>query len=149
MSRSWRLLTTVTLLGLTVGVTTLRLPARGGEGDKPAPAASVVRAANSPIIPPYVDDAMAGMIAFRPAATFRRMGSDLILPVLNVLGLDISEIPKLYKSVTSKPGSLKLGVEDVEWVTCGIRFGRTKNNQGDDVGTVYFWRIHGAHGRAV
>ena len=78
---------------------------------------------------------MAGMIAFRPAATFRRMGSDLILPVLNVLGLDLSEIPKLYKARTSKPGSLKLGVEDIEWVTCGIRFGRAKNNQGDDFGT--------------
>jgi hypothetical protein len=72
------------------------------------------------------------LIAFRPAATFRRVDSGLILRTLNTLGFDeIDMIPQVYKSITSKPGSLKLGVEDIEWVTCGIRFGRGKIPAGD------------------
>ena len=50
----------------------------------------------------------------------------LIVPLLNtVMGIDISEFPKQYKVITSRPGSLKLGVEDIEWVTGGICFGRS------------------------
>ncbi len=140
-SRVWRLGTTVALLGLTLGVATLRGPARGGEGDDPDAARSKARtttdgAAGAPFVPPYVQEGMAGLIAFRPAATFRRMDSDVIMPLLTTLGLDLSEITKAYQVIASKPGSLKLDVLDIEWVTGGIRFGRGKNNTGDVVHTV-------------
>jgi hypothetical protein len=132
-SRVGRLVTTCTLLSLTLGVAMLRGPARGGEGEKPAASSKVrttTRATATPLLPPYVQEGAAGVIAFRPAATFRRMG--LTLPLLDtVMGIDLSEISKAYHAITSKPGSLKLGVEDIEWVTCGIRFGRGKNNEGD------------------
>jgi hypothetical protein len=135
-SRVWRLVTIITLFGLTLGVATLRGPVRAGDGDEPAAGQSKVRttepqAAVAPIVPAYVQDGMVGLIAFRPAATFRRMDPGLILPMFNYMDIDLSEIPKLYKSATSKPDSLKLGVEDIEWVTAGIRFGRTKNGAGD------------------
>jgi len=136
LSRVWRLVTTFTLLGLTLGVATLRGPARGGEGEEPAAATSKVRTTNTRAtgttpLPPYVQEGTAGLIAFRPAATFRRMDSGLILPLLDIIGIDFSDIPKAYKVITSRPGSLKLGVEDIEWMTCGIRFGRAKSNEGD------------------
>jgi len=136
LSRVWCIATTFTLLGLTLGVATLRGPARGGEDDEPAAATSKVRttttpATGTPLLPPYVQEGAAGLIAFRPSATFRRMDSDLILPLLNFMGIDFSDIPKQYKVITSRPGSLKLAVEDIEWVTGSIRYGRARNNEGD------------------
>ncbi len=136
LSRGWRLVMTFRLLGLTLGVMTLRGPARGGEGEEPATATSKVRATTSsatgtPYCPPYVQEGAAGLIAFRPTATFRRMDSSLILPVFAIFGIDFSEFPKDYKIATSKPGSLKLRVEEIEWVTCGVRIGRGKTDAGD------------------
>ena len=143
----------VTLLGLTLGVATLRGPARGGEGEEPAAATSNIvttttSATGTPFMPPYVQEGTAGLIAFRPAATFRRMDSDLILPLLNTfMGIDLSELPKQYKVIASKPGSLKLGVEDIEWVTGSIRFGRGKNNAGDVVHTFMLGGLDCPHRR--
>jgi len=136
LSRVWRLVTTFTLLGLTLGVATLRGPARGGEGDEPAAATSKIPptaspATGTPLLPPYIQEGAAGLIAFRPAATFRRMDSGLIVPLLITLGIDFSDLWKAYKVITSEPGSLKLGVDDIEWVTASVRFGRGKNNAGD------------------
>jgi hypothetical protein len=137
LSRVWRVVTTFTLLGLTLGVATLRGPARGGEGEDPAAGTTYIvttttRATGTPFLPPYVHEGTTGLIGFRPAATFRRMDSGLILPFLDTfMGIDFSEIAKVYKVIASKPGSLKLGVEDIEWVIGGIRFGRGKNGAGD------------------
>jgi hypothetical protein len=142
LSRAWRLVTTCTLLWLTLGVAALRGPARGGEGEAPAAATSKVpttttRATGTPFLPPYVQEGSAGLIAIRPAATFRRMDSGLILPLLEIFSdIDLSEVLKEYKVITSKPGSLKLGVEDIEWVTGCIRFGRGKDSHGDVCHTV-------------
>src|SRR5262249_33758659 len=87
LSRGWRLVTAFTLLGLTLGVATLRGPARGGEGEEPAAATSKVRTTTRPtgtqFLPPYVPEGTVGLIAVRPAATFRRMDSGLILPFLD------------------------------------------------------------------
>jgi hypothetical protein len=140
-SRVWRLVMTFTLLGLTLGVATLRGPARGGEGEEPDASTSKVgttttRMTGTPLSPPYVPEGSAGLIAFRPAATFRRMDPGLIWPLIdNFMGIDFSDIRKEYKVITSNPGSLKLGVEDIEWVTGVIRFGRGKNDAGDVVHT--------------
>jgi hypothetical protein len=111
LSRAWRLVTTCTLLGLTLGVAALRGPARGGEGEGPAAVTSNVpttttRATGTPFLPPYIQEGSAGLIAVRPAATFRRMDSSLILPLLKTfLGIDLSDALKEYKVFTSKPGS--------------------------------------------
>jgi hypothetical protein len=140
LSGAWRLVTTVTLLGLTLGVAMLRGPVRAGAGDEPAAGKSnfgttvgttATQAAVAPIVPAYVQDGMVGLIAFRPAATFRRMDPGVILPSFNLIGIDLSEISQRYKSITSKPDSLKLGVADIEWVTAGIRFDRTKKGAGE------------------
>ena len=61
ISRVWRVVTTCTLLGLTLGLATLRGPARGGEREEPPAAppyivSTTTRAAGTPIIPPYVPD---------------------------------------------------------------------------------------------
>ena len=83
------------LLGLAAGVVTLRGPARGAD-DKPratvgSPVVTGRRpsgrngngrsrsprsrpAGTKPIEPVYVPENMAGLVAFRPAATFRRAG---------------------------------------------------------------------------
>jgi hypothetical protein len=140
-SRVWRLVTTFTLLGLTVGVAMLRGPARGGESEEPAAGTPFIvtttnPATGTPLLSPYVQEGAAGVIAFRPAATFRRMDSGLILPFLDsFMGIDFSELAKQYKVITSKPGALKLGVNDIEWVAGSIRFGRGKNPAGDVVKT--------------
>ena len=82
-------------------------------------------------MPPYIQEGAAGLIAFRPSATFRRMDSDLIfLPLLEIMGIDFFDIAKQYKVITSKPGSLKLGIADIEWVTGSIRFDRSRSSDG-------------------
>jgi hypothetical protein len=139
LSSVWRLVTTFTLLGLALGVATLRGPARGGEGEEPAAATSKMSrtlppATGKPLLPPYVQEGAAGLIAFRPAATLRRMDPGLLWPPIDTfMGIDVSDFWKEYKVITSKPGSLKLGVDDIEWVTASIRFGRGKSNAGDVV----------------
>lgn len=141
-SGAWRLATSFTLLGLTVGVATLRGPARGDEGEAPATAASKVRttstrAAGTPLSPPYVGDGMAGLIAFRPAAALRLMDRDHFEPLISdIVGVGLSELSEKLKVDTSRPGFRKLGFEDIEWVTCGIRFGRSKNDEGDDLHSI-------------
>ena len=84
ISRVWRVVTTCTLLGLTLGVATLRVPARGSEGEEPAAAppyivTTMTSAAGTPISP-RSPGRKVGSIAFRPAATFRRMDSSVIMP---------------------------------------------------------------------
>jgi hypothetical protein len=136
LSRFWRLATTFSLLGLALGVAMLHGPALGGEGEKPATATPNIvttsnRATGPLLLPPYVPDGATGLVVFRPAATFRRMSPDLVVPLLNsFLDIDVSEFMKQYQVITSRPGALRLGVEDIEWVTGGIRFGRSKSNEG-------------------
>jgi hypothetical protein len=138
LSRGWRLVTTFTLLGLTLGVATLRGPARGGEGEEPATATSKVRATTThatgtPILPPYVPEGAAGLIAFRPAAIFRRMDSGITLPLIAIFaGVDFADLPKGFKVISPDSGSLEIGVEDIEWVTCALSFGRVKTDAGDN-----------------
>ena len=139
-SGPWRLWTSLALLGLTVGVATLRGPARGAEGDPPAPAAkSPTQAANSPVTPFYVPEGVSGLVVFRPAATVRRSGMDKVVPLLSeVMGIDLSDLSRQFKVDTSRPGFLKLGCGDVEWVTFGLGCVRSKGADKDDLHRVTF-----------
>ena len=87
VDRSWsrprRVLAAFCLLGVAAAVMTLRGPARGAD-DKPADAVrsqsadstprEPARANPGPIELVYVPENAVGLVAFRPAATFRRAG---------------------------------------------------------------------------
>jgi beta-lactamase regulating signal transducer with metallopeptidase domain len=134
-SGMWRLLASFTLLSLTIGVATLRGPARAAADDVPATTAKPqVPTANEPIAVPYVPDGSSGVIAFRPAATARQMNTDtLTLLVSDIFDSDLADFAKTHQIDVSKPGFPKPGVEDVEWVTCGIRFGKGRNNERENL----------------
>jgi beta-lactamase regulating signal transducer with metallopeptidase domain len=135
-SKTWRGLTSLALLGLTLGVAMLRGPALAADEPTAAPAApkSSEPTMNEPITPLYVPDGVAGLIAFRPASIARRMGRSDILSILfsEFTDLDASLLDKWLHVDASRPGFLKLGVEDIEWATCGVRLRRVKNQQSKD-----------------
>jgi len=140
-STIWRGLTSLALLGLTVGVATLRGPARAA--DEPTAALGAAKSSgpvmNEPITPLYVPDGVAGLVAFRPASIFRRMGRDQAFSYLlsDFAGVEIPGLAQRLKVDTSRPDILKLGFEDVEWATCGVRFGRVQNQQSKDGGELH------------
>ena len=81
------LLTAFGLLGLTIGVATLRGPARGAEdGPRPRPAAEAAapeaRDQASPSVPIYLREDADGVAVIRPAAAFRHTGMDRLLAVI-------------------------------------------------------------------
>ncbi|HKI20945.1 MAG TPA: M56 family metallopeptidase, partial [Isosphaeraceae bacterium] len=132
-SRARRLLTAFGLLGLTIGVATLRGPARGAEGG-PSPAAKAVVAATerrdqtNPSIPIYTRERADGVFLVRPAAAYRRTGMDRLLAVIKAAwDEELSMFAKQLKIDTSRPGFLKLRCQDIEWVTGAINLGRHKN----------------------
>ncbi len=89
--RTWssarRLLAAFGLIGLTMGVATLRGPARGAE-DGPSPAAPAVVAAtearepSKAFVAPYVREGKDGVAVVRPAAAFRHKGMDPLLAIV-------------------------------------------------------------------
>ena len=131
-SRARRFSAAVFLLGVTATVATLRGPARGSEDVAPAPKAATPGVV--PSSPPlYFGGDWVGVIAFRPAAAARHAGLARILDpflISKMLGLDLSDVKKLC-SDTSRPGFLRLGAEDLEWITACQRFTRTKAPDGD------------------
>jgi beta-lactamase regulating signal transducer with metallopeptidase domain len=130
-----RLSAALFLLGVTAAVATLRGPARGSVDGAPAAKAAAPDA--GPSIPPlYLRDGMNGVIVLRPAAASRHAGMDRLVRLLvqeNPLGIDLSSLAKELKVDTSRPGFLKLGVEDLDWVTFGLGFGRGKNSERTDL----------------
>jgi hypothetical protein len=147
-SRSRRLGIAVTLLGLTAGVATVRAPARGDDkgASIAAPAVTPARrpatgTADTPFAPLYVRDDMVGLIAVRPAAAFSHTGlAGLVtLTVISeIVPIDLTGLSKELKVDTSRQGFLKLDHENVEWVSCGIGFGRSKIPKGDELHTFTF-----------
>jgi beta-lactamase regulating signal transducer with metallopeptidase domain len=136
-SSARRVLTAFSLLGLTIGVATLRGPARGAEGG-PSPAAKAeVAAAESrdqtkPDIPIFIPEGADGVIVLRPSAAFRRTGMDRLLALIKAtLDEELTKFAKQLKVDTGQPGFLKLRCQDIEWVTGRITFGRGKNNSDD------------------
>jgi len=159
-SRPRRLVAAGCLIAVAVGVMTLRGPARGTD-DKPSGAArpeppalsgksrdTSVRVVNGAVSNPvprapeptstkpidlvYVPENMSGLVAFRPAAIFRRAGmAHFATRILEAIDLELAELKKL-KVDPSKPGHVMLRLEDIEWVTCGIQFGRAHQKNAED-----------------
>ena len=137
-ARGWsspkRLATALGLILLTVGVATLKGPARAS--DEPAAPLAEVNARPEPvdIVTPfdlsYVSEGSMGVVAVRPAAAIRRLGMGA--PMLKeLLGGDLSDLLGEFaggksKVDTTRPGFLKLGPEDIETVVTAIKFGKTK-----------------------
>jgi hypothetical protein len=146
-SKTWRGLTSLALLGLTLGVATLRGPA--SVADEPTAAPAVAKssgsAMNEPITPLYVPDDVAGLVAFRPASIYRRMGRGEAFSYLlsDSAGVELPGLAQQLKVDTSRPGFLKLAFEDIEWATCGLRFGRVKNKQSHDGGELHTFAFVG------
>jgi beta-lactamase regulating signal transducer with metallopeptidase domain len=139
LDRSWsgarRLTIAVILVVLAVSVATVRGPARGDDKEMSAASAGndrtpATRPAEAPVVPLYVRDDVAGVAMFRPAATFRRAGMDRFAALIRAeLGDDLAQLAKRFNIDMSGSARLKLDFCDIEWVTCGIRFGRTKNTE--------------------
>ena len=161
-SRPRRLLAACCLLGVAAGVLALRGPACGAD-DKPpgvassrpavvgsAPKDTSVRVVNTaeakpvpripgpsspiPIELVYVPENMVGLLAFRPAATFRRGGmAQFATRIREATILAMHDGLKSMKQIeASRPERMMLRLEDIEWVTCGINFGRTHLKNADE-----------------
>ena len=132
-SKARRLLTVFGLIGLTIGVSTLRGPARGAEDDPAAPAPAASRKPDArdqaePSVPIYVREGADGVAMIRPAAALRHPGMDRFLAVIKQqLDESITFHAKRLKIDTSRPDFLKLRAEDIEWVTGEVTFGRARN----------------------
>jgi hypothetical protein len=154
--RVLRISTGLCLLAVAAGVATLRGPALGDEPTKPGASAfdlhgyldalnhappAVSKPGLAPFDARYLPDNTAAVIAFRPAATFRRTGTpDLSTLIHDVIGFDLSDLPKQFKVDPTRPGFLKIGLEDIEWVGGGINFGHSKttNAERDDLHSIMF-----------
>jgi hypothetical protein len=141
-SRTRRGLAALSLVGLTLGVATLRGPARGAE-DGPLPAArpylvnpsrdhAINPGHDRPFGPLYLREGADGIIMARPAAALRHAG---VLRAVPLLGADFAEmyrfLAKKLKIDTSRPGFLTLRGQDIEWITASVSFGRHKGNAKD------------------
>ena len=138
--RTWssarRMLTAFSLLSLTIGVATLRGPARATAGG-PSPAARAeveaaeLRDQTEPFGPLYFREGADGVIIVRPAAALRHNGMDRIVPLVSeeAMGLDFADIARQLKIDTSRPGFVKLRAQDIEWVSASVSFGRDGNDK--------------------
>jgi beta-lactamase regulating signal transducer with metallopeptidase domain len=139
--RTWsnarRSLTAFGLIGLTVGVATLRGPARGAE-DAPPPATKAEVAAPEsrdqakPFGPLYFREGADGVIIVRPAAALRHNGVGRVVPLLGADFVDVyRSVADQLKIDTSRPGFLTLRGQDIEWVAASVSFGRHKGGSKD------------------
>ena len=77
-------------------------------------------------IAPYVREGRDGVVLIRPAAAFRHKGLGPLFEFYRAaLDEDASLVIKQLKIDTSRQGFMKLRLEDIEWVTSGIGFGRS------------------------
>ena len=145
------------LLVLTVGVASWKAPAGAQEVKprtydvniseplKPAPAGLV--APPEPFAMNYVPEGITGAIGLRPAMIARRLGMEAVKPFILDLGLggDFEGLAKRLGVDMSKPGFIKLSVEDIETITSGLSFGRPhpiqKNEKGEDLHCLEFSRV--------
>jgi len=137
-SSARRLLTAFSLLSLTIGVATLRGPARGDEdGPPPAPRAEVAapqpRDQAKPFGPLYFREGADGVAIIRPAAILRHKGMDRIIPssAPDAIGIELADIARQLKVDVSRPGFLKLRTQDIEYATTTLTFGRGKGVSGE------------------
>jgi hypothetical protein len=128
LSNVRRLLTVFGLVGLTVGVVTLRGPVRGDD-DGRSPAAKTTIEPTQPRHPansfetPYVREGKDGVFMIRPAKALHHNGVD---PLLALLQRELDELfcmaANELKVDISQPGFLKVRCREIEWFTAGIGF---------------------------
>ncbi len=134
-SRTRRLFTAVSLIGLTIGVSALRGPAGGAEDDPPSPAKAEFATPEShdqakPFGPLYLHEGADGVVMVRPAAALRHKGMDRAAPLIGADFVDLlRSFANQLKIDTARPGFLKLRGQDIEWVTASVSFG--KSGKGD------------------
>ena len=148
---AWRLAMALGLISLTIGVATLKGPARAADGSSsPAPPADpkvegeAGRESAIPFDVRYVPERMSGVVAFRPAATLRRPGMERLMSLYQktILELDLETIAKGLQVDMSRPGFRKLGLDEIESFVCGFRFGqpanKPKNADGEPLQSIEF-----------
>jgi hypothetical protein len=140
VERRWpasrRLLAGLCLLGVAAVVSALHGPVVAAGEDAAGPprqvaaptASSASQAALSPFDVRYVIAEAPALVAFRPAATFRR-------PELAFLSraFESTALPRLAKEChidLSQPNFRKLGLEDIEWIMATLSFGREPVKDG-------------------
>ena len=131
LSPARRMLTLFGLVGLTMGVATLRGPARGAD-DGPSPAAKAVvstaraRDPSRPSWPPYVRDDMDGVVCPSRSGLSPQGDGPVLALIQKCTGRRFRlSVAKELKVDTSRPGFLKLRCQDIEWITAGIGFDRS------------------------
>ena len=148
-SQSRRVWATACLLTVAIGANTLRGPARGDETEKApdglnAPVAAspaATKTGPTPFDLRYLSDETEAMIAFRPAAAFRRTGTPRVSTLAKMLAFDLSDLPKQLKIDPWAPGRLQLGLDDIEWVIMGLHSGSGKGDGGQKMHTVQSGRL--------
>ncbi len=145
-SQARRLAAATALLGVTAAVAMLRGPARAGEDGAPAPykvkpGALVARTDHDPLPPLYLHESMDGVVVLRPATAVRLVGTKRLMSFVDLLSEDFefSQIAKQLGVDTTRPGFIRLGVEDLECVTLAVGFGRNgKDSEGKELHTMKF-----------
>jgi hypothetical protein len=83
----------------------------------------------------YISDGMPGVIGLRPAALARRIGVEKTNAMIErVLSGDLPKLAKYLGVDMSRPGFIKLGVEDIESITFGFKFGYQTNGPKNENG---------------
>jgi hypothetical protein len=143
-SRARRLAAATALLGVTAVVAMLRGPARAGEDGAPAPAETrsgtlTARTALAPLPPLYLHEGMDGVIVLRPAAAVRLVGTKRLMSLVALMSEDFefSQLAKQLGVDTTRPGFIRLGLEDLDCITLALGFGRT-SNQGEGLHSIKF-----------
>ena len=128
-SRRRRLAAGFSLLAVTLGLAALPRPARALAGDKDAPPKVVdtaplpLKDGPTPFDFRFASDAVPGVVAFRPAAFLRRVGESYLNEEYRGI---LAEIAERLKVDTKATGFRTLGLEDIDWVIGGLRFGKIK-----------------------
>jgi beta-lactamase regulating signal transducer with metallopeptidase domain len=130
LSRGRRVLTVLALLTLTIGIATLRGPARGADDSRaPTDKAGIepppLRETSRSFAAPFVRAGMDGVAVFRPASAFRHPGMDRFLALCQAaIDQDLTFVGKKFKVDPSKQGFLRPRLQDVEWFTAAIGIDR-------------------------
>ena len=120
------------LLTLTVGVASWKAPVKAqefkpGAASIPGEATTGEPTEPAPAVEPfevrYIPETMEGIVAFRPAAIGRRLGTaGLNAFIRGMMADDFASIIKALKIDPKQPGFRKLGCEDIESVAVGVSF---------------------------
>jgi beta-lactamase regulating signal transducer with metallopeptidase domain len=155
VDRPWsgprRLLAGLCLLAIAAIALVLRGPVRAAENDDVARSSRAAVPANltdetttaAPFDLRFLSDDTVGVVAFHPAATFRRTGMRRFSKLISEAAvLAFRDDTKLVVDL-SVPGRPSFSLDDIESIIVGIRFGRTKtpkNSEAPNLHTLAFER---------